>query len=96
MRRHFNSAGDPNREEVLEITMSVEKSFEKLIEAAGGRFVCIKDGSVIFMPGPGENEIPISLYPHALRSTADVQLAIKASRERAKSAMWELESGKIA
>jgi hypothetical protein len=89
-REYFNfDGGDPEGEQV-QITMTVERSFQKLIEAAGGRFVCIKDGSIIFMPGPGENETPISLYPHALRSTADVRLAIKSVREKQKAAQWEM------
>jgi hypothetical protein len=82
-RRYFDS----DTEEALQITMTTERSFQKLIAAAGGVYDCVKDGNVIFYASPGENETPISLYPHALRSTPDVTLAIKAAREHQKAAM---------
>ena len=83
-RQYFN----PDEEDPLQITMTIEKSFQKLIEAAGAHFICVKDNAVLFSAAPGED--PITLYPSALRTTTDVVLAVKHYRERQKAEAWVL------
>jgi hypothetical protein len=70
--------------------MTMEQYFKSLVEKAGGEFIGLHDGQVCFRGGP--NESTCKLYPFALRSTVDVELAIKSARERKKATMWELDS----
>jgi hypothetical protein len=75
--------------EHTEPTAAWAESFKLMIERGGGTFVGIRAGAILFRGGPDE---PIcSLYPFALRSTIDVELAIKSARERKKAAQWEFE-----
>lgn len=68
--------------------MNQEQKLQNIVEEAGAEFVHLKDGVVVFRAGP--NEDPISLYPYALRSVVDVQLALKNARERNQAQAWEL------
>jgi hypothetical protein len=76
MRQNFNSP--------------MEDYFRGIVERAGGQFVGIKDGLVLFTAGPGLE--PLSLYPFAVRSEEDIRLALKSVSERKKAAMWELDA----
>jgi hypothetical protein len=64
------------------------ETFRLMVERGGGNLIGIRDGAILFRGG--EDEPVCSLYPFALRSTVDVELAIKSARERKKAAMWEL------
>lgn len=72
-----------------EPTAAWAETFKLMIERGGGTMIGIRDGAILFRGGPDE---PVcSLYPFALRSTVDVELAIKSARERKKETMWELD-----
>jgi hypothetical protein len=54
--------------------------YRKTVEEAGGRFVGVVGDSVLFTdPVSGRS---LSLYIKALRSVADVELALKSAREK--------------
>jgi hypothetical protein len=64
------------------------ETFKLMIERAGAELVGVKDGEILFR---ADADSPVCrLYPFAIRSIVDVQLALKAEREKQKSAMWEL------
>ena len=73
-----------------EETATWAETFKLMIQRVGAEFVGIQDGSILFRSGPDE---PVcSLYPTAIRSAIDIELAIKSARERKKAAMWEFEA----
>jgi hypothetical protein len=69
-----------------------QNNYKLLVERAGGIFVGVNDGAVLFRASP---DSPVcSLYPFALRSVTDVQLALKSVAERKKESQWEFEPAK--
>ena len=64
------------------------ESFRLLIQRAGGELVGVRNGEILFR---ADADSPIcSLYPFALRSVVDVQLALKNAREKHRASAWEL------
>jgi hypothetical protein len=65
-----------------------EADFKILVERGGAQFVGVADGCVRFRAAADK---PIlSLYRFAIRSSQDVELALKAERERQSGEMWNL------
>jgi hypothetical protein len=65
------------------------ENFRAMIEKCGAEFCGVKDGSVLFR---SDSNSPVcALYPCAIRSVLDIQLALKAVREKQKAAQWEFE-----
>jgi hypothetical protein len=67
----------------------MDEKIRSIVEAAGGRFVQVRDDTVYFRDGM--NGAQLSLYLTACRSVVDVALAIKANREKIRSDLniWE-------
>jgi hypothetical protein len=64
--------------------------FRALIQRCDAEFLGVKDGSVLFR---ADSNSPVcALYPCAIRSVLDIQLALKSVREKQKAAMWEFEN----
>jgi hypothetical protein len=63
--------------------------YQKIVESAGGMFLEVRDGFVLFRDGA--NGPTLRLYASACRRVTDVVLAIKASREEIRSNLniWE-------
>jgi hypothetical protein len=62
--------------------------FRALVERAGAELVGVKDGEILFRANA---DSPIcKLYPYAIRSVVDIQLALKNAREKQMASAWEL------
>jgi hypothetical protein len=61
--------------------------YKKIVEAAGGLFVGVRDNVVRFKAEP--EGATLSVYTYALKSVTDVQLAMKHFRESRKLDGWD-------
>lgn len=64
----------------------------KLVEQAGGIYVGVQynlDGRKSVLFRANADAPPISIYASALRSPADVELALKNFRERQRAEAWQ-------
>jgi hypothetical protein len=67
------------------------ETFKLMIERAGAELVGVRNGEILFR---ADADSPVcSLYPFAIRSVVDIQLALKSVAETKKAAMWEFEEG---
>jgi hypothetical protein len=69
---------------------TMEQYFADIIKKAGAEFLGLRDGQVSFR---ADADSPVCrLYPYALRSVVDVELAIKSAKEKKMAAQWEFTS----